>query len=167
MLPMPPATSALSPLATLDHILAFVAAIGLGVRETTLAADGFLPGLRIEDGVLLVDRARLQYPGDVLHEAGHLAVVPAAERIHMQADITAGHPERAGDELAVHPWSYAACLALGIPAEVVFHAGGYHGGGQWLADNYRAGSYIGLPLLVWMGLTTSEGFPQMTRWTRG
>lgn len=163
---MAPATATLPSPATLDRLLAFVTAIGLGVRETTLATDGFLPGVRIEDGVLLVDRARLQYPGDVLHEAGHLAVVPAAERPYVQADITAGHPERAGDELAVHPWSYAACLALNLPAEVVFHAGGYHGGGQWLADNYRAGTYIGLPLLAWMGLTTNESFPQMTRWTR-
>jgi len=63
-------------------------------------------------------------------------------------------------------WSYAAAQAIGVPPEIVFHPAGYRGGSQWILDNFRQGSYLGLPLLVWMGLTTHEDFPRMTRWLR-
>nr|WP_262907764.1 hypothetical protein [Hymenobacter sp. BT770] len=143
-----------------------MADIGLETRETRLRSPGFLPGLLIDNGRLLIDPARLQHPGDVLHEAGHLAVTPAAERAALHGDITALHPERAGDELAVMLWSYAACRHLGLPPEAVFHPGGYHGQSAWLLDNFRRGEFLGLPLLAWMGLTTAADFPAMTRWLR-
>ena len=150
----------------LDRMLEFLAAIDLPVRETSFDKPGFLPGLLIEKGELLLDRARLRYPGDVLHEAGHLAVTVAAERPLLGANVTENHPEKDGDELAVLLWTYAACRHLGIPPVVVFHPEGYKGQSAWLIDTFGNGQYVGLPLLVWMGLTTTEGFPAMTRWLR-
>ena len=147
-------------------MLAFLAGIGLPVREEDFQETSFLPGILIRNGQLVIDRARLLYPGDILHEAGHLAVAPADQRPGLQADIAASNPERAGDELAVQLWSYAACRHLGIPAAVVFHPDGYKGAADWLVGQYQSGSYPGLPLLAWMGLTTNEGFPAMTRWLR-
>ena len=32
-----------------------------------------LPGITIEAGTLIIDAGKLLYPGDILHEAGHLA----------------------------------------------------------------------------------------------
>ena len=64
----------------LERILAFLHAIGIEVREAPVSGDAFLPGVRIEDGALVVDRATLRWPGDLLHEAGHIAVTPAALR---------------------------------------------------------------------------------------
>jgi hypothetical protein len=156
----------LAPLLYLDQILEFLAGIGLPVREISFDKIGFLPGLLIENGELLLDRSRLLYPGDVLHEAGHIAVTVAAERSLLGANVTENHPEKEGEELAVLLWTYAACQVLAIPPAVVFHPAGYKGQSEWLIENFEAGRYIGLPLLVWMGLTTSEGFPQMTRWLR-
>lgn len=153
-------------LSYLDQMLRFLAAIGLSVRETSLDRAGFLPGLLIENGELLLDRSQLLYPGDVLHEAGHLAVTPAAERALLQANITENHPERDGDELAVLPWTYAACRHLGLPPAVVFHPAGYKGASEWLIQSFDAGQHLGLPLLVWMGLATTEEFPRMRRWLR-
>lgn len=108
----------------------------------------------------------VEHPGDVLHEAGHLALTPAAERASLHGNVAESQPERAGDELAVMLWSYAACRALELPPEVVFHPTGYHGQSAWILDNYRQHRFVGLPLLASMGLTTPEAFPGMTRWVR-
>lgn len=150
----------------LDRMLDFLTAIGLPVWETSFDQPGFLPGLLIEKGELLLDRARLLYPGDVLHEAGHIAVTVAAERPLLGANVTESHPEKEGEELAVLLWTYAACRHLGIPPVVVFHPEGYKGQSEWLIRMFTSGQYPGLPLLVWMGLTTTEGFPAMTGWLR-
>ncbi|OON68016.1 hypothetical protein [Hymenobacter sp. CRA2] len=154
--------------ALVDQLIAFVRGTGLEVREAPTPADTFLPGLLIEQGQLVVDRRRLRYPGDILHEAGHLAVVPAAERAGLGSNIAhyRTESEAQGDEIAAQLWSYAAILAIGLPATVVFHSEGYHGHSEWLTGSYASGVYPGLPLLVWMGLTTAESFPQMTRWLR-
>ena len=76
-----------------------------------------------------------------------------------------GKKEKAGDEMAVLLWSYAACVKLGIPPEIVFHKDGYKGDADWLALNFSNKTYIGLPLLKWMGMTGDE-FPVMLKWLR-
>ena len=147
----------------------FLAEIGLETQEAKLPADTFLPGILIDGGRLLVDPTRLQHPGDLLHEAGHLAVTPAAERTQLTGNIMAGKPEQHGtdgDEIVAMLWSYAASEAIGLPPETVFHPHGYHGQSDWILNNFRQGIYPGLPLLVWMGLTTTADFPRMTRWLR-
>ena len=60
----------------LGIIVAFLEEIGLPVRFRDLDEAGFLPGITVEAGGLNVDREKLLYPGDLLHEAGHLAVLP-------------------------------------------------------------------------------------------
>ncbi len=61
-------------------IVAFFIGIGIPVREGLVAPDSFLPGLSIVDGSLVYDSATLQWPGDLLHEAGHIATVPSSMR---------------------------------------------------------------------------------------
>ena len=155
-----------APAAQVDPLLTFVREIGLTVREAALPSATFLPGLLIDKGELVVDRRRLRYAGDILHEAGHVAVTAAAERPALGGNITEHHPEKEGEEMAVLAWTYAACRHLQLPPEVVFHPDGYKGQSQWLIQQFDSGFALGLPLLVWMGLTTQAGFPQMTRWLR-
>lgn len=157
--PAPP-----SPL--LAPMRAFLAEIGLETQEARLRGPTFLPGLLISQGRLLIDPARLQHPGDVLHEAGHLALTPAAERPALHGNVAESQPEREGDELAVMLWSFAACQALALPPEVVFHPHGYKDQSAGILANYRRSHFPGLPLLVWMDLTTPDTFPRMTRWLR-
>ncbi|MBF9141367.1 hypothetical protein I2I01_06960 [Hymenobacter sp. BT439] len=147
----------------------FLANIGIPTREANLKADSFLPGILIEDGGLLLDLSKLLYPGDLLHEAGHLAMTPAAERRQLAGNVMAGKPEQHGtdgEEIGAILWSYAAAQAIGVPPEIVFHPAGYRGSSPWILGNFSQGIYPGLPLLVWMGLTTNEDFPRMTRWLR-
>lgn len=63
-----------------DAIIDFLREIGLCVEERDLSDKTFLPGILVEKGGLIVDRVKLRYPGDLLHEAGHLAVVSARRR---------------------------------------------------------------------------------------
>jgi hypothetical protein len=155
-----------APAAEIDPLLAFVRSIGLDVRERPLIKPTFVPGILLEAGALVIDRRRLRYPGDILHEAGHLALSSAAERPTVGGNVTDNHPEKEGEELGVHAWAYAATCALGLPAAVVFHSSGYNGQSAWLISQFESSHYLGLPLLVWMGLTETTSYPQMTRWLR-
>lgn len=150
-------------------MLGFVDQLGLPWDLAELDDNTFLPGLCLRQGQLLVDPARLKYPGDILHEAGHLALTPAAER----PTLGPSGLEDAGLEMATLSWSWAACLHLGLPPEVVFHPEGYKGSSESLIQTYRSGGTLGQPLLAWMGLTSwgTQGdgtvrFPAMARWLR-
>jgi hypothetical protein len=158
----------LDPSATL--ILDWLQQIGLTVRLAPLGTDTFLPGVMLEAGGLIVDPERLLYPGDLLHEAGHLATMLPAQR----ASAGANAGSDMGDEIAAQTWSYAAAVHLGLPPEIVFHSAGYKGAAQTLTQIYRNGD-AGVPLLQWMGLTLDRSragaisippYPHMIRWLR-
>ena len=157
---------------TLERIVGFLTEIGVGVRRAELAAETFLPGVLIEAGGMVVDEARLAHPGDLLHEAGHLAVLTSEERARAGENLESGP----GEEMAAIAWSYAACVHLGLDAGVVFHDAGCKGGGASLRENFSAGRYVGVPLLAWYGLTRERAggagageetvYPRMARWLR-
>ncbi|KFN46551.1 hypothetical protein [Arenimonas metalli] len=159
----------------LDRIVAFLRGIGITVREAELDDDAFLPGVRVADGALLFDRARLRWPGDLLHEAGHLAVLPPGLRAAMSNDL-AGHDDvpHAG-EIEATAWAYAATVAIGLAPAVLFHEGGYHGKSASLAMTYSIGVFPGVHGLVQAGMTASgteaaqrgeTTYPAMQRWLR-
>ena len=129
--------------------------------------DSFLPGLTIERGGLVIDESRLEYPGDLLHEAGHIAVAPPEARPLMSGSLDdVPGLDTATLEWAAIPWSYAAALAIGIDPAIVFHEGGYHGHSAGLLSNFQLGVPIGLHLLVDAGMTSGDEFPKMLRWLR-
>lgn len=154
----------------LKLIYSFLTSIGIQLIEKEFEGTSFLPGLKIENGNLLIDKQKLVYPGDILHEAGHIAVTVSAGRNMLNGNVTDNNKAKEGEELAAMLWSYAVCIHLEIDPEIVFHKNGYKGESEWLLDNYRNGKFIGLPLLVWMGMTTGQenngGFPFMTKWLR-
>jgi len=69
-----------------------------------------------------------------------------------------------GEEMAAMAWSYAAALEIGMDPAIVFHSGGYLGGGANFMESYRRKPGIGVPMLQWFEMT--EDFPVMTRWLR-
>ncbi len=161
-----------------DHsylILNFIARIGLPIGEEALPGTTFLPGIMIRDGGLVVDPSQLKWPGDLLHEAGHLAVLPPALRALANDDLTEAFDVEYAGELEAMAWAYAATVELGLPAEVLIHEGGYNGKSRDLLQMYAFGVYPGLQGLCAAGMTAAPGFspeplpvryPQMLRWLR-
>lgn len=154
----------------LDRILSFLAEIGIVVRERPLPSTTFVPGILIERGELVIDREKLAHPGDLLHEAGHIAVMPPSVRPQMNDDDLKSGP---GEEMAAIAWSYAAALRIGIDPAVVFHPAGYKNEAASLLENFAAGRYVGVPLLQWYGITRERDdgsgtpvYPRMSRWLR-
>ena len=152
-----------------ERLADFVRGVGITVRVADLPEPTFLPGLAIRDGAILVDEARLAHPGDLLHEAGHVAVADAGERVQPALTPTPG------DEMAALAWSYAALRHLDLDPAVVFHPDGYKGGSQALIEIFTGGSTLGVPLLQCYGMTVEaknaaargiEPFPHMLRWLR-
>ncbi|HKE22045.1 MAG TPA: hypothetical protein VKB88_06615 [Bryobacteraceae bacterium] len=144
-----------------NQITGFLNEIGLPVRLGAVPLETFLPGIHVENGVLVVEEGRLLYPGDLLHEAGHLAVSPSA----LRGSLSGNTGDDPGGEMAAIAWSYAAALHLKLDLTVVFHPAGYRGGSQAIITNFSQRRYVGVPLLVWMNLT-DERYPAMMRWLR-
>lgn len=159
----------------LDKILSFLKEIGIKVIEKELDDSCLLPGLGIGPNCLYLDRKKLSYPGDLLHEAGHLAVTAAEERSLIGTDDMDKNWPDGGNEMAAILWSYAAVRHLKLPPEVVFHENGYKKESGWIIQQLEKGRYIGLPLLEWMGLCNgpekakrgyAPAFPHMLKWLR-
>jgi hypothetical protein len=151
-----------------EKIIAFIRHIGINVFFEQIEVATFLPGIRIRSGSLVVDDEKLLYPGDLLHEAGHLAVMPVRIRREMNDDLGMADIHHAGELMAI-AWSYAACVHLELDPHVVFHEAGYKGGGAGIVENFSEGRYFGVPMLAWQEMTTepvagTPCFPEMKSW---
>lgn len=150
----------------ITKIIHFLEEIGIKVIEKVLPQDTFLPGITISHNGIEIDFDKLLYPGDILHEAGHIAVTPSNERLLIGSENMSKDWPSQGDEIATMLWSYAALKHLDLPIEYVFHPNGYKNQSGWIIENFNSGNYIGLPLLEWMGLTDQNSFPKMNKWLR-
>jgi hypothetical protein len=158
-----------------DKAVAFIQSIGIPVHFGILEGSCFLPGIRIVNGEIVVDPDKLKYPGDILHEAGHIAIVPAKDRSTLNEATIIKREQRDAEEMMVIAWSYAACIHLGIDAGFVFHNEGYKGGGSYIAESFRNGNYFGVPMLQWTGMALGKKdeekpglpvYPAMLQWLR-
>jgi len=159
----------------ISAIISFLETIGIPVSEGMIPPElEFLPGITIMHGGLVIDRNRLKYPGDLLHEAGHIAVLPPEERRAVRGVLPKTNHSDAEEMMAI-AWSYAAAVHLEIDPRIVFHDDGYKGGGSSIAENFSEGRYFGVPMLQWCGLCLEPKqaavkrtlpFPHMLRWLR-
>jgi hypothetical protein len=148
----------------LETCLVFFDKIGIQTKSVNEVRDCVVPGVSIHAGILHISASDLLYPGDILHEAGHIAVVPSAERQHLNNLSIGARKDAAAEEMMAIAWSYAAALHLNFDPKAVFHDEGYKGGGSWIADAYQTGGTIGVPMLEWVGMT--DEFPTMNTWVR-
>ncbi len=167
--------STISTNVNLIKAVAFLKEIGIAVDYGSIEGESFLPGVSIVNGSIIIDEEKFLYPGDILHEAGHIAVVPASERATLNEHDIAERPQREAEEMMAIAWSYAACVHLEIDAVFVFHDDGYKGGGSDLAENFKQGHYFGVPMLQWVSMALEKKnateqnmpyYPQMLRWLR-
>jgi hypothetical protein len=177
----------------LPIIVEFLNRVGIPTTLGPFGREGFLPGVSVWDGGLRVDPSHLVAAGDLLHEAGHMAVVPAALRRRLgndlQRSLDAAAAEigfegpvlefigRLGEPMAI-AWSYAALRKAGLPVECVFFPGSYNLNGDpaHLLHVLETGNSFGIDGLARLGMTGNAGvhrllfdnglppFPHMTRW---
>ncbi|BDX07900.1 hypothetical protein [Planctobacterium marinum] len=153
----------------LEKITAFLSEIGISWRFGEIHGDSFLSGVQIYRGTLVIDTKKLKYPGDVLHEAGHLAIEPEISRAGLTDNVReCGQGD--AEEMAAIAWSYAALKAISIPPNVVFHEEGYKGASESILTCFETGGTLGQPLLSYYGMcspgTGPDGFPNMSHWLR-
>lgn len=158
-----------------EQCIAFLNSIGIETSFRKIGNKSFLPGFLINKGTIIIDRDALEHPGDILHEAGHIAVVPAADRPGLSEKSIIGRKNRESEEIMAIAWSYAACINLLIDPNFVFHEEGYRGGRDYITNSCRNKEYIGLAMLEKIGLTASEkkaqrlhipSYPHMLKWLR-
>ncbi|MCU0324306.1 MAG: hypothetical protein MUF45_03505 [Spirosomaceae bacterium] len=159
---------------SLNKILSFLDRIGVLYKFTNIEKECFLAGLFIDKGTLLIDKDKLKHVGDVMHEAGHIALMSPEERQTVSGSLDGIlYPEAV--EMMTLAWSYAACLEIELDPYVVFHKDGYKGDSESIVSNFQQGSIIGLPMLQWLGLTNDRidptqnktvVYPKMITWIR-
>jgi hypothetical protein len=159
----------------ISTICDFLTFAGVSYQFASLTGETFLPGLEIQNGSLIIDREKLVYPGDILHEAGHLATAAPSVRQNMNGKLEKKAVDDGGEIMAI-AWSYAACVHLDLDPKIVFHDGGYQTSSNNLVKTFKEGGFFGQPMLNWVGMTymsaeqadqfNSKPFPHMIRWLR-
>ncbi|WP_284126494.1 hypothetical protein [Parerythrobacter aestuarii] len=155
-------------LAAAQRIVEFLGNIGIPVRIEPVS-DSVLPGMTVRRGTICLDPATALYPGDVLHEAGHIAAQDPSERAHC-AEVS----DDPGEEMAAIAWSAAAARASGVDLGVVFHDAGYKGEADALRVACEKASPPGVAMLAWWGMTAEPHrrdidltpYPAMAKWLR-
>ncbi len=152
-------------------IVNFLTEIGLKVKVEKIWRKTILPGIIIKNGIIIIDEKKLFYPGDILHEAGHLAIIEKTKRTSI--NINVGNDP--SEEMMAIAWSYAAAVHLNIPLNLVFHEHGYKGESMNLMNSFSEGSCVGLPMLQYLGMAFDKknaelegvkSFPEMVKWLR-
>ena len=146
--------------------------IGLVYNLEKIEEASLLPGLQLRNGELIIDIQKLLYPGDILHEAGHLACMPYEIRKTMSGDLEDIDLHRGGEMMAI-AWSYAASRYVDLDPAIVFHEHGYRNGSQNIIDNFNNDHTFGVPMLQWCemcydiktaALLNAKPYPEMISW---
>lgn len=170
----------------------FVLGIGIPVKvsDRTNALDTFLPHIRIEYGELVVSPRRA-FPGDILHEAGHIALLPRRLRIYALDDLqqalqmgseilrqpdcsayTQAAIRLSASDAAVTAWQFAAHKKIGLPKALLFPLQSYGGQENLIYVSLDHNNYVGINELTKAGLTMHSEqmnlgapvFPQLKSW---
>lgn len=144
-----------------EQVVQFLVGIGLPVTVKP-GVSGFISHVEIVEGELMVSPEATA--SNVLHEAGHLAIVPARFRSYLSGNIATGL-YRAFDEIetleipADDPlyrkmmqtgdveataWAWAAGKALDIPEREIIRDDEYDGTGDAIRLGLSFGAYVGI-----------------------
>lgn len=154
----------------------FLNAIGLQV-DVVPGASGFIEGIRLVDGTIQID-PNCPVSG-LLHEAGHLAVIPKAYRHFMNgglfksfkqifevADFMSLEPDHPtsralmqSSDPEVTAWAWAVGKHLEIPDELIIMDHEYDNGGADLRISLNCCAYMGIHGLMHAGFCTVRPNP--------
>lgn len=159
----------------------FLKEIGLIVTLSP-GANGFTEYIRIVSGALEVDP--FCPPSALLHEAGHLAIIPNRFRGYMNDNLFDGFKKMFSelDDMGIDPdshlsraciqssdteataWAWAAGIKLGIPPETIIADNEYAGSGQEIRSMLSINQYLGINGLSHAGMCCRKDYPKMKYW---
>ncbi len=169
---------------TLALTIDFVREVGLEVKLLPTPVRGFIRHVRIDQGALFIDDKCP--PSALLHEAGHLAIIPRDFRSLASTNVSKAiargfkAAEKAGltaipDEPIVRAllqasdpeataWAFAAGRAIGLPDEVIILDREYDGDGRMQRVMLSRGQHLGIHGLQHAGMCNARRYPKMSRW---
>lgn len=169
----------------LERSVDFLREIGIST-EPSANSKGFLENIRIDHGILFYNPDHAT-AANILHEAGHLAVLPSKLRhktgndldetfIHL-GDImdqafdmdNPDSPEMRAllqcGETEATAWAWAAGKAIGLPEEIIIEDQDYDNSGADMRIALSLNCYFGINGLVAGYMATSvKTYPTLTRW---
>lgn len=179
--------------ADLAKAVRWLRGIGFAVEEGTRYTTAFNRGVWLEGGLVIVYDPDEAHAGDLLHEAGHLAILPSCIRRFVRpGDIEdfvlepirqylQDHPDamsypedpvaraclQAGDPEAI-AWSYAAALAAGLDPRVTCEKGfSDPDDGERVLYGLSRGAYLGINGLRASGfMESTRDYPKFRIWTQ-
>ena len=186
-----PSGSANSPIGNdpvlVAKVTAFLCAIGIQCQHGKVGRS-FINNVRIHAGALVINSKSTV--GDILHEAGHVAIVPESLRHHAQGDLSG--LERAiskamdkvtyeqwerddpaakallqiGDPEAT-AWAWAAGKHLDLPEHLIIQDDHYDGEGATIRFMLSHKQYAGINGMVTSRMLARIGaYPDLQRWTQ-
>ncbi len=159
-----------------ERAMQFLSEIGIAVQLAP-GASGFIEHVEVLNGGLHVD-PRAPASG-LLHEAGHLAIVPTEFRHLLGGNLVAGmkkiyehldsmelepdsHLQRAmlqtGDAEAT-AWAFAAGRAIGLPDNLIIQDDEYGAEGRFIRNSLAAGAYLGINGIAHAGFCVLRATP--------
>lgn len=169
----------------LERSVTFLREIGISA-EPSANSKGFLDHIRIENGGLIYDPDHAM-AANLLHEAGHLAVLPSKLRQEAGPDLddaffllgdmmeqtfdieNPDSPEirammQCGESEAT-AWAWAAGKAIGLPDERIIENQDYNNSGADIRIMLSMNCYLGINGLVAGNMATSvKTYPTLTSW---
>jgi hypothetical protein len=171
----------------LDKVLNFLGTIKIFYELTDSHIEAFLPGVSIDRGKIIINVSELKMLGDILHEAGHYAIIPLPYRNYIvNSDLDElydsfesefpdlllpdGSENPIGraliqvDEQAVIAWSYAAAVACGLDVATMHFEDTFTAPWTEIVHGLRKNCDAGVASLHYAKMTTKTTFPRMIRW---
>lgn len=144
-----------------EAVMQFLHRIGLSVK-TEAGSSGFIDHVAVVNGGLSVDPSAPA--SGLLHEAGHLAIVPAQFRSYLSGSLGAGMKKIFAelDQMGLEPddplqramiqtgdpeataWAWAAGKAIGVPEDLIIQDSEYSGEGEEIRAALAANCYVGI-----------------------
>jgi hypothetical protein len=177
-----------------EKIINFATTLGFSIETGPLPSPGVLPGILIMSECRLVyDPDTSRSAGELLHEIGHLAILPQPFRNMAYGDVERSISDAVDAWMMATPfmteepgmiptenpvsraliqvgdceaqaWSYSASLECGIDPLSVFHKNAYQGDGRAVVAGLRVSCHAGINGLIAAGMCAPRRFPTLTKW---
>lgn len=166
----------------MKRVIDFIEGIGIKVIITDNLNNPFIDDVQIVNGDIHIKQTT--QVSNILHEAGHLAIIPANLRnlangdldecfesiFKLTSHLDPEHPIQRAliqcSDTEATAWAWALGKNLGIPEELIIRDEDYEGEGGSIRLMLKSKCYFGINGLAASGMTSINDFPKMKVWTQ-